>query len=363
MKHVQNLPFGIKSKARFWLAHKILRHPTRFDAEIAGSMENIPGVEKALNKWGVDSTTALRQITRGISQCMYAGGIGFRVISAGKNVTQQTHTIAILGLKYWIRGLINCPKKEEREVIEALNILRKYGAELERRGIDNPASVPQQVADAGNFLFRKVDSLSRRVCLTGTREMVSDMYELYEKGKIDKQQFLKKTKFDLVPFGRRPEAIEFFNKGDMDGYRKVLGEEFVKLGQYTYEPEDMPLIFSGAVGRLASVFMSWPIEYIEMQAHFVKTGHWENIIYYYLAATAVQNGLRYAGIETNPYGYGDVKIGNHRISLVPGGWFLLGSIPTSFSPAIQILYTGGRVAAVYLKGGSDRYLNRERAKI
>jgi len=119
----------------------------------------------------------------------------------------------------------------------------------------------------------------------------------------------------------------------------------------------MPLLFSGSTGRLASVFMSWPIEYIEMQAHFVKTGHWENIIYYYLAAMAVQNGLRYAGIETNPYGYGDVKIGNHRISLVPGGWFLLGSIPTSFSPAIQILYTGGRVAAVYLKGGSDRYLN------
>ncbi|GAH84393.1 unnamed protein product, partial [marine sediment metagenome] len=201
------------------------------------------------------------------------------------------------------------------------------------------------------------DSLNRRVCLTGTREMVSDAYKLLHQGKINKQEFLKKTKFDLLPFGRRPEAIELFNNGETEKYANLLGEEFVKLGQYTYEAEDMPLLFAGNMGRLASVFMSWPIEYAEMQAHFVKTGHWEAILYYYLAATAVQNGLRYAGVEVNPYGYGDVKIGNHRISLIPGGWFLFGSVPTGFSPAIQILYSGGKAAAVYTKGASDRYLN------
>lgn len=357
VKHIQNLPFGVKRKASFWLTHRILRHPTRFDAEIAATMDNIPGSKKILDKWGVDSTTALRQITRGISQCLYAGGIGFRVISAGKNLTQQIHNVVILGPKYWVRGIINAPKKEEREVVNALNILRRYGAELERRGIDNPASIPQKVVDAGNFLFRKVDSGSRRICLTGTREMVSDAYKLLHQGKINKQEFLKKTKFDLLPFGRRPEAIELFNNGEIEGYANLLGKEFVRLGQYTYEPEDMPLIFSGTMGRLASVFMSWPIEFIEMQAHFIKTGHWENVIYYYLAAMAVQNGLRYAGIETNPYGYGDVQIGNHRISLIPGGWFLFGSVPTGFSPAIQIIYSGGKAAAVYTKGASDRWLN------
>lgn len=358
VKHIENLPLGIKGKAEFWLTHKILRHPTRVDMNIALSIDNIPGAKEKLDKWGVDSTTALRQVTRGLSQVFYAGGIGFRVVSAGKNLTQQTHNIAILGLKYWIRGLLAAPKEEEKEVVEALGILRRYGAELERRGIDNPSSIPQKVADAGNFLFRKVDSLSRRVCLAGTREMVSDNYVLLHQGKINKQEFLKKTKFDLLPFGRRPEAIELFNDGDVEGYANVLGEEFVKLGQYTYEPESMPLIFSGATGRLASVFMSWPIEFAEMQAHFVKTGHWESILYYYLAASAVQNGLRYAGIETNPYGYGDVQVGNHRISLIPGGWFLAGSTPTGLSPALQIMYSGGRAVAVYGKGASDRYLNQ-----
>jgi len=357
VKHVQNLPFGIKGLARYWLAHRILRHPTRLDATFGVGVENIPGFDKIMNKWGVDGTTAVRHLTRATSQCLYAGGIGFRVISATKNLTQQTHNLAILGVKYWVKGFLNCPKTEEREVIESLNILRKYGAELERRGIDNPASVPQKVADAGNFLFRKVDSLNRRVCLTGTREMVSDAYKLLHQGKINKQQFLKKTKFDLLPFGRRPEAIELFNDGEIEKYANVLGEEFVKLGQYTYEAEDMPLAFAGSAGRLASVFMSWPIEYIEMQAHFVKTGHWERILYYYLAAMAVQNGLRKVGIETNPYGYGDVKIGNHRISLIPGGWFWTGSVPSGFSPAIQIIYSGGKAVAVYTKGASDRYLN------
>jgi len=256
---------------------------------------------------------------------------------------------------------MSAPKKEEREVVQALNVLRRYGAELERRGIDNPASIPQKVVDAGNYLFRTVgDSFSRRVCLAGTREMVSDNIKLFHQGKINKQKFLKRTKFDLLPFGRRPAAIQLFNDGDIEGYANLLGKEFVNLGQFTYEPEDMPLVFSGAIGRLASVFMSWPIEYIEMQAHFVKTGHWESILYYYLAAMAVQNGLRYAGIETNPYGYGDVQIGNHRISLIPGGWFLSGSMPTGFSPAIQILLTGGKVVGVHTKGASDRFLAETR---
>lgn len=363
VKHIQDLPFGIKSKARDWLAHRILRHPTRWDVEVAGSLAKIPGYKQLLDRWGVDSTTALRQITRAVTQVFYAGGIGFKVMSAGKNVTQQTHNIAIWGLKYWVKGLFNAPRKDTRELADALNILRKYGAELERRGIDNPASIPQKVVDAGNFIFRKADGGSRLTGLGAHKELVPDMYKLYQQGKITKQQFLRRTKFDLVPFGRRPELIELFNKGDIEGYMKLSAKELIKLGQFTYEPEDMPLIFSGSLGRVASVFMTWPIEFAEMQGQFVQSRRWETILYYYLAAMAVQNGLRYAGIETNPYGYGDVKIGNHRISLIPGGWFLLGSAPTGFSPALQILYTGGRVVAVHGKGASDRFLAELRADL
>lgn len=357
VKHIQDLPFGIKRKASHWLAHKILRHPTPLDREIAVSFEKIPGWKKRCDKWGVDSTVANRQLTRAIAQCTYGGGIGFRVISATKNVTQQTHNIAILGPEYWLKGIINAPKQDERELIESLNVLRKYGAELERRGVDNPASIPQRVIDASNFLFRCVDSGSRRVCLSGSRKLVHDKYKLLQDGKIDRGQFLKKTKFDLLPFGARPKALELFRDGDIEGYANHLGKELVKLGQYTYEAEDMPLAFAGNMGRLSSIFLSWPIEFAEMQAHFIKTGHWERILYYYVAATLVQNGLREAGIETNPYGYGDIEIGDHRISLIPGGWFLFGSVPTSFTPVLQVIYSGGRVAGVYLKGASDRYLN------
>lgn len=357
LRHIQDLPFGIKTMADHWLAHRILRHPTRLDKLTSTSFENIPGWKKQCDKWGADSTTALRQVTRGISQCVYAGGIGFRVISAGKNLTQQTHSIAILGPEYWVKGILSAPKTNERQLIESLNVLRKYGAELERRGVDNPASIPQRAIDASNFLFRSVDSGSRRVCLSGTRALVHDEHKLLQQGKIDRGQFLKKTKFDLLPFGARPKALQLFKDGDIEGYANHLGKEFVKLGQYTYEPEDMPLAFAGNLGRLSSIFMSWPIEFAEMQAHFAKTGHWESILYYYVAATLVQNGLREAGIETNPYGYGDIEIGNHRISLIPGGWFLFGSVPTSFTPVLQVMYSGGRVVAVYLKGASDRYLN------
>ena len=363
VKHIQDLPFGIKSKARDWLAHKILRHPTRWDVEIGGSLAKCPGFKQLFDKWGVDGPTGLRQLVRGTTQVFYASGLGFRVMSAGKNVTQQIHNIAIWGLKYWFKGLTGAFRKDTRELADALGILRKYGAELERRGIDNPASIPQKVADAGNFLFRSADTGSRLTGLAAQRELVTDMYKLYQQGKIDKPTFLRKTKFDLVPFGRRPELIELFNKGDIEGYTNLSAKELIKLGQYTYEPEDMPLIFSGSVGRLASVFMTWPLEYAEMHGQFIKAGRWESILYYYLAAMTVQNTLRYAGIETNPYGYGDIKIGTHRISLIPGGWFLLGSAPTGFSPALQILYTGGRVVAVHAKGASDRFLGQLRQEL
>jgi len=355
LTHIKNLPYGIKKKIEYWLTHRILRHPTPVDANVDTSIKNLmnhfPEANKLFDKWGTTPEKATRNVTTAVTQLIYCGGIGFRVVSAGKNLTQAIHNLAIWG-PYTIKGLMDCSKPEEKKVIESLNILRRYGAELERRGIENPASIPQKIVDAGNFLFRLADSLHRRVSMAAARDLVRDMDILFKKGKINQAEFLNRTKFSVIPYGRQKEALELINKGDMEGYANLLGKEGTLLGQYTYESEDMPLAFAGNAGRLASVFMSWPIEFAEMNYHFYKTGNWKAFIYYYLAAVAVQNGLRQAGIETNPYGYGDIKVGNTRISLIPGGWFLTGSFPTGPAPAVQILISGEKLAALYLKGTS-----------
>lgn len=356
VKHIQNQPPGFREIAKRWLAHDILRRPTKLDRAVGGWIEKMPGMDKLLAKWETTGVGALSQLTRAMGSLMYSSALGFRLASPAKNLTQQLHNIVVWGPQYWVRGMARAFTGEERKAVESLNIIRHYGIMLENVGQKAVVSPPQKVVDVALYLFMKVDAGSRRTGHGAQVVVTEDAETLLKSGAIDEEKFLKMTKFNLTLSSDQPRILEILRTQGAKAYADEVAKDLIHLTQYDYSPANMPVLFAGKLGRIMGMFTSWPIQFLEMQARFVKQGEWSRIVYYILGALGIINAARFAGIEVGQPGYPEIKIGNTRIALIPGGWFLTGSMPQDLSPATVMLYQGGKLVMLFTKGGWNNWV-------
>ena len=351
IKHIQNQPIGFKDWAKDWLANDILKRPTKLDRAAGGLMEDVMG--KTLEKWDTTGVVALGHITKAVGSLMYSSALGFRLASVAKQASQYGHWIPIYGPVYFMRGITRAFNPEEKKLVESLNILRQYGVMLERHGIDAPINVPQKIVNAALYLFMKGDAGDRRLGHGAQTVLTEDAYALLKSEAINEEEFFKMTKLNLTLWSDQPRIKEIFRTRGPQAYADEVAKDLVHLTQYDYSSANMPTLFAGKMGRLFGMFTSWPIQFAEMQARYFKQGEKIRFLYYILTSLAIINAARLAGIETGEPGYPEVKVGNTRIALIPGGWFLTGSMPTDVAPSAQIMYQGGKLVMAVMGGGWD----------
>src|SRR4030095_6603839 len=229
---------------------------TPLDRSLTNSMQSLARMA------GYDADTrSLYQMSQGLQNLVYSGAMGLRPASAIRQLTQLVPTYADLGAKYTMIGM---QKAMEPGGITSLIEKNVLGSPMEslvdavgvQKGVGRILS---KVSEATLYMVSSVDRFSRAATYHGSGAKFDDYLA---RGAIEKIPFAKKELKD--------EVLALINKNQPEKAREAYAFTNVAELQYSFGRANRPQAFRGAVGNLAGMFLSYPLNFAEMAKTFAK---------------------------------------------------------------------------------------------
>lgn len=207
------------------------------------------------------------RITQAITSLFYSGTLGVPLIggrpgSVIRQLAQLVPTYAELGAKYTMTGMRDALDPAKIQALRDRNLLSSpVEAILESvsvaRGVGRAIS---ETTETSLKLFSLVDQYTRAATAYGKQAQFDDFLT---RGAIAKLPMRKEMRDELLPLISRGQIEEARDKFIFDGVANL---------QYIYGKANRPEAFRGALGSMAGVFMSYPLNTAEMLRLFVKQG-------------------------------------------------------------------------------------------
>src|SRR4029453_1223683 len=236
--------------------HHMFGGPTPLDRSLTNSMQSLARMA------GYDADTrSLYQMSQGLQNLVYSGAMGLRPASAIRQLTQLVPTYADLGAKYTMIGM---QKAMEPGGITSLIEKNVLGSPMEslvdavgvQKGVGRILS---KVSEATLYMVSSVDRFTRAATYHGSGAKFDDYLA---RGAIEKLPFAKKE--------LKHKVLALFNKNQPEKAREAYAFTNVAELQYSFGRANRPQAFRGAVGNLAGMFLSYPLNFAEMAKTFAK---------------------------------------------------------------------------------------------
>lgn len=250
------------------LKNHIFGGPTPMDRILTYEFEKLNRLVYGATGIGSEKPLDVRftyRVTQGITSLFYAGtlgmpGLGGRPGSVIRQLAQIVPTYAELGAKYTMQGLKAAMTPGSIQNLRDRNILSSpVEAILESvsvaRGTGRAISA---MTENSLKMFSLADQFTRAATAYGKEAMFNDYQALGKLGKLPMHKELKAELMPLIGQGKLDEARDRFM---FDGVANL---------QYVYGKANRPEIFRGAIGSMAGIFMSYPLNTVEMLRLFVK---------------------------------------------------------------------------------------------
>ena len=277
----------------------------------AESFLSLSGMKHVAQKFypHLDPRAAAEQMTQSLvgsyRTSLYSGGLGWKVSSALKNLTQNLQTIGEVGLIRWAKdGVAMIATEEGQRLIAEAQIYRGYmplqykSSQLLNKGL-------QQLIQKTMFMFEGADRFNRGVAyLAAYRRFIATQ------GKFDLSTSLKT---------QRAVIKQHMEVGDLHKAAMAYGRDVVWRTQYLYSKVNTPRAFRSPTGQVYGTFLTWPINYGHLLNDWIVSGFSGGDGFRKLARYTLSAGLvSYAGNK-----YMDTDISS---------WFGGGAFPTGFPP-------------------------------
>lgn len=318
------------------LQHHMLGGVTSTDVNFSYS------ISKLLENYGMKSDPrALHKIVGGIQSAYYAGAMGSplggRPASIIRQLSQIVPTFAELGAKYTMAGVQKALDKTYIQSLRERGMLQSpFEHALERVSMARGAGrAISQVSEAMLKVFSATDQMMRVITAAGSEARFNDFLV---RGQISKLPARKEMKEQIT---------RLVNSGAVDEARNQYMMDNIGNLQYVYGKANRPHVLRGALGNMAGMFLSYPLNTMEMYRMFGKRAVRDKEFGPLLRLMGLSTGLMYAGSE-----FADADLSSA---------FFLGAVPYSLTfPSIGAnLYTAGRTSAealtknLFLVGETD----------
>ncbi len=242
-----NIAAGMKSHFQDW-GTWMMGYPSLADNSFTALFENM----------GLSYENSYR-VARMMMDLVYAGGIGFRPMSAIRNMFQSLNTASELGYVWTTSGFRDLMFNGTRRA-RSQGILAEYLPELYTEM--GQYSKMQKLRDASLFMFRKADEMNRSIAYYGAENKFNYFFKRHGHSK----KFYDKSGINFVDKAKRNEIRNLVSQGKINEARNEFGKEVAAKTQYLYAKENSPLIQKSIGGKLFFQFKSWPENYGELLA-------------------------------------------------------------------------------------------------
>ena len=283
--------------------------------------DQIQNIERTLNA----------DISRGLSTLQTSALMSFKVWMPTRNVAQINHVGAIYSNPVVLRTVKKILGDPEKYWTEAFNKGFLQGRHLP--GKDHFLSFLEGVNTYGTQWFRNSDDYTRVVAMTVTNDAFTDAVKRLKAGKIDLEQFMKRTHATALDTGTRDQFMSLMASGHQAEASGLLERNIIDWTMYNYTKSQKPSFAHHNLGKAMLSYSTYPIQFSEMFARMVKTdpliavrltANLTALSYFYNDLTGVE------GFEGNP------------LKIVP---FMGGPMLTGGLDAVRVLKQGfGNVA-------------------
>lgn len=299
--------------------------------------------EKHIRPGGV----TVQKLSRKIADMVYLGGLGFRLGSAAKNLTQSTLTSGEIGVRWAKEGMRLAATKEGRQAVQDADIFTDFAPSYEKE-LSLSKGALRKFTDAGLWFFGQADRVNRTIAYLGAREKV---LKLAPDGKFNTKG---------IRFETRRKIQQALDKGNVQEAAHLYGKYVVAETQYLYTKANTPMAFRNSVGRLFGQFMTWPLYFSELGFKWL-TGPGSGFNMDRTNAAQLLNFTLAMGAAA----YGAKALGYDI-----GHWFMFGAIPSDIGGPTWSATTGftkGALLRAQLAQaealGSDRWADHLKKEI
>lgn len=269
----------------------ILNVPTVWDYKLAQFFtKTVGGVERMMGREGLWSEQRVVNLAYTVNNMTYLGGLGFKPFSAARNLFQPLLTVpadmgGLKDLGYLVSGYRWALNPKNRAYIRSLGAIAEYAPEVHLR----PAMLPkgkmlfgkelptmEQIRDAGMWMFKGSDRFNRYVT-GGAAKLKWDRLV----GKYGLPRTTQEVKFfsKKMGFGKRRDWIrseleDLLHRGKFAEAEGAWIRDVIADTQYLYGVAEAPTIIrrGGGLGRTATIFQSWWMNYGSLLQKWATTG-------------------------------------------------------------------------------------------
>jgi hypothetical protein len=131
----------------------------------------------------------------------------------------------------------------------------------------------------GTAHFKTADDFNRIVAYEGMTQHATKHAEAYVKGKISWEQFLQKSKLDMldVPDGGTIKTVKAaLDAGEVDKGVGVMALEFTDITQFKYSRGNAPYFMQSTMGRFLGQYGTWPMWFTSFMRDLAMRGSIQN---------------------------------------------------------------------------------------
>ena len=271
---------------------RLLGHPSQLDHRFAETIRGFArgtGLDKVLAKGGVDieNDAFVMKTADFMIRLGYLGGLGFRPLSAVKNLTQMNNTIGDIGFQWWAKGMAEAMNTKQimadgREVgsfeyLRDVGVLKEFAPEYYRE-ISLRKTGMRGLQDVSMGMFQWADAVNRMGSYFGARAKFNYYLAQFRAGDITKNDFLKRAgvlgEDEIIQKDILWQLFKGTTDGDFEAAHK-FATNVTGRTQYLYNKEDAPLIGTSAIGRIGWQYQTWWENYIEMHWNWAQNKQWQ----------------------------------------------------------------------------------------
>jgi len=301
-------------------------------------MDYILRPKDPLSQWERNAQPFVREATR----LVMSGALGSPG-SAFTNFFQQGNTLVELGPKYFAPALKKVVFKQVSPEIE--DALKRRGlledllpheilGDQSKTGFGSGtiARGLHKAEDVAMKPFQMAEIPNRKVAFVGAYDKAMDL----AKDPKTRAQLLKDVLSDDAKIIKG-----HWTAGNMKAAAEQYAEAITGKTQYFYGSIDTPMMMRHPLGKVATMFWSFPINTFEMLAHDIKGGNWTKAGMYALYLAAILHAFKGLGLDVSS------KVG-------------MGVLPTGISPILNSFYQLGSAMKNWAEG--DEYSSHKAFK-
>lgn len=269
----------------------ILNVPTVWDYMASRFLEQSVGrLERMMGREGLWSEQRVTNLAYTINNMTYLGGLGFKPFSAARNLFQPLLTVpadmgGLKDLGRLVSGYKWALNPKNRAYIRSLGAISEYAPEVHLRpamltkgkklfGKELPTM--EQVRDAGMWMFKGSDRFNRYVTGGAANLKWDALVKKFGLPKTAKEVkfFSRKMGISRRQEWMRAEIEDLLHRGKFAEAKGAWIRDVIADTQYLYGVAEAPTIIRrfGGVGRTATIFQSWWMNYGSLLTKWATTG-------------------------------------------------------------------------------------------